>query len=390
MLEKTIYSWAEDKLSEVWGGSVRLRLSSSINESPHVQRLEVLEGPPGSPQTVILKLTRAAGQEKFDPDRSSGQLLNEWASLQFLARVMGDKSSAPKVLAGDGELGFILLEDFPRNESFLNVFMNGEAATASSDLTRFAALMGELHGRTLQRPDKFNTIREQFDIPPLPDTDYGQFFQRSIGTLENLGVVLPSAALADAQQVVEMLGNPGEFDAFTHGDFVFHNCFKWQGQLYLVDFENARFRHALWEGAYFRMLFPSMALNDVYRIPETVWRKAENKYREVFSHYCPAAPDDNRYGPALTAACAGWALNSCSGQLSLETALTSDADWGDYLQQRILARFDLFVDTTREFNSLLALGESFASLTADLRSKWSLNLDSMPYYPAFQTSNPTL
>lgn len=268
--------------------------------------------------------------------------------------------------------------------------MNEDAATASSDLIRFAALMGELHGRTFQRPHQFNAIREQLDIPPLPDTDYGRFFQRPIMSLENLGVVLHSAALADVQQVVEVLGNPGEFDAFTHGDFVFHNCFRWQGHLYLVDFENARFRHALWEGAYFRMLFPSMALNDVYRIPETVWRKAENKYREVFSHYCPAAPDDNRYGPALTAACAGWALNSCSGQLSLETALTSDAPWVDYLRQRILARFDLFVDTTREFNSLLALGESFVSITADLRSKWSLNPESMPCYPAFQTSNPTL
>lgn len=369
---------------------MRLGLSSSVNESLHVQRIEVLEGPPGSPPTVILKRTRGTGEEKFDPDVSSRQLLNEWASIQFLAWVMGSESPAPKFLAGDRELGFILLEDYPGNETLLQVFMNGDAARASLHLTQFAALLGELHGRTLQRPDKFNAFREQLDFSPLPDTDYGQFFQRSIETLENLGVVLPSAALADAQQVVEVLGNPGEFDVFTHGDFVFHNCFLRQNRLYLVDFENARFRHALWEGAYFRMLFPSMALNDVYRIPETVWRKAENKYREVFNHYCPVAPDDNRYGPALTAACAGWALNACSGRLSLETALTSDAPWVDYLRQRILARFDLFVDTTREFNSLLALGESFASLTADLLSKWSLNPDSMPYYPAFQTSNPTL
>jgi len=113
------------------------------------------------------------------------------------------------------------------------------------------------------------------------------------------------------------------------------------------------------------------------------WRKAEGVYPNIFSKYCPSALDDALYGSALTAACAGWTLAWCQGNLSLETAVTSNEPWVNQLRQRILARFDMFILTSKEFQSLTALGKEFENLTTSLRSQWTPEADLLPFYPAF-------
>jgi len=106
-------------------------------------------------------------------------------------------------------------------------------------------------------------------------------------------------------------------------------------------------------------------------------------YRNTFSKYCPSALDDALYGSALTAACAGWTLAWCQGNLSLEAAVTSNEPRVDQLRQRLLARFDMFILTSKEFQSLTALGKEFEKLTTDLRSQWTPEADHLPFYPAF-------
>jgi hypothetical protein len=127
-------------------------------------------------------------------------------------------------------------------------------------------------------------------------------------------------------------------------------------------------------------------LNYVYRIPETTWRQAELVYRSVLSQHCPAAMDDTTYGLAMTAACVCWALALCQGPLSLQTAIVSTAPWVNELRQRMVARLELFVLTTQEFASLEALGDAFATLLADVQSRWPAEAGELPFYPVFQTS----
>ena len=377
----------ENVLSTAWNGAVCLGHPQLIEEHAHVTRLTVLQAPPGTPKTVILKRWRSAEDERFDPDFSASHLFNDWASLEFLGQVFGPASPAPQFYAGDQEQGFFVIEDLQGALPLSQTFWGEDAPKATRALVRYAEVLGQLHGLTLGQSEIFNAVRKQLGDEFLPEAqNYTHFFQQSVEVLERLGFQLSPAALADVQQAAEILSQPGVFFAFTHGDPVFSNVIETLGRLRLIDFESARFRHALWEGAYPRMLFPTSGLNYVYRIPETTWRQAELVYRSVLSQHCPAAMDDTTYGLAMTAACACWALALCQGPLSLQTAIVSTAPWVNELRQRMVARLELFVLTTQEFASLEALGDGFATLLADVQSRWPAEAGELPFYPVFQTS----
>ena len=243
------------------------------------------------------------------------------------------------------------------------------------------AMLAHLHGKTLGQSEILTAMRES--SVRFNSANFFQFFESSLETLERLGFKLSQAALKDVEQAADILSNPGVFSAFTHGDPVFSNIIEWQGRWRLIDYEGSRFGHALWEGVNPRLYFPTSGLIHVFRIPESAWRKAEEAYRNTFSKYCPSALDDAIYGSALTAACAGWTLTWCQGHLSLEAAVTSNEPWVNQLRQRILARFDIFILTSKEFQSLTALGEEFEKLITDLRSQWTPEADQLPFYPAF-------
>ena len=101
-----------------------------------------------------------------------------------------------------------------------------------------------------------------------------------------------------------MLSQPADFSAFTHGDPVFGNIIDWQGHWHLIDFKAAGLRHALLDGAYPRMFFPTSGLKFVLRLPEDVWQEAESANRKELSQYIPAPKDVSIFGPAMIAACA--------------------------------------------------------------------------------------
>jgi len=63
--------------------------------------------------------------------------------------------------------------------------------------------------------------------------------------------------------------------------------------------------------------------------------------------------------------------------------VTSNEPRVDQLRQRLLARFDMFILTSKEFQSLTALGKEFEKLTTALRSQWIPEADHVPFYPAF-------
>jgi hypothetical protein len=377
-----ILTAAEQALSNLWGGNVSLTVSNQFEEHRHVSRLIVQEAPSGSPETVIIKRWRIEGEdERFNSDFSNSDLFNEWMNLEFLANLLGENSLAPHVYDGNRTLGFLSLEDLPGIDLLHSTLFGNDPIAATQALIEYAEMLANLHGKTLGHSDTLSTTRES--SAHFNSANFPQFFESSLETLERLGFKLSQAALKDVEQAADILSNPSAFSAFTHGDAVFSNIIEWQGRWRLIDFEGSRFGHALWEGVNPRLYFPTSGLVHVFRIPEPAWRKAEEAYRNTFSKYCPSAFDDAIYSSAITAACAGWTLTWCQGHLSLETAVTSNEPWVNQLRQRILARFDMFILTSKEFQSLNALGEAFEKLTTNLRSQWTPEADHLPFYPAF-------
>ena len=71
----------------------------------------------------------------------------------------------------------------------------------------------------------------------------------------------------------------GCFEALIHQDPCPDNCFLGEEGMRLLDFEHGRFGHALQDGVYPRIHFPTCWC--VNRIPKSVWKRAEAAYWDL-------------------------------------------------------------------------------------------------------------
>jgi hypothetical protein len=110
----------------------------------------------------------------------------------------------------------------------------------------------------------------------------------------------------------------------------------------------------------------------------------ESVYRAALVPGCPEAADDALFYQAVVTACAYWLLTMCHFT-PLPALLEHDEDWGiATLRQRYVLRANILAQTTEEFGHMEALGATFQAITAELRTRWSGDVEDMPYYPAFR------
>jgi len=385
MREKTLLQKARKVLSDTWGSDVHLSVLEQNNEHQHVLRLAVQGVTPDEPQTLVLKRWRWEDEERFSAEFSASHFFNDWAGLEFIATVLGNESLVPQVYGGDKHAGFVLIEDLSGRKPLQDALWGQNPSKATEVLIRYGKLLGLLHGTTFGHLDTYSKIRDQLgaDHPPQAQ-NYLLGMQRAAEALTKIDVDVPQSAQDDIRNAAGILSQPGKFLTYTHGDPVFSNIIDWQGSWWLIDFEAARFRHALLEGIYPRMFFPTSGLKYVLRIPEETWRQTEAAYRQTLSQYCDAARDDADYGTALTAACAFWALEFC--QRWLEKALVGDAPavMLKRIRQCIVTHTETFVVTSREFQTMVRLGAVFEALGTKLGARWIEEDCDLPFYPAFR------
>ena len=80
-----------------------------------ILRCWVADGPSYLPEVLLVKMARQTKREPYDRERdcignSAWKLFNEWAALQFLGKISGDKAIAPRFIAGDSMEGLIAFE----------------------------------------------------------------------------------------------------------------------------------------------------------------------------------------------------------------------------------------------------------------------------------------
>jgi len=176
--------------------------------------------------------------------------------------------------------------------------------------------------------------------------------------------------------------NPGSFLAYTHGDPCPDNCLLSDSKVRLVDFEIAAFHHALIDGVYGRIHFPTCWC--VNRIEQRIVHRMESAYRAELAKGCPEATDDAQFYRAVVEACAYWVLTLCQFD-TIPALLKKDDQWGiSTMRQRVLMRFEMFAQATEEFGHLQAMGVTFRNMAAKLRRLWPAEAGEMPYYPAFR------
>jgi tRNA A-37 threonylcarbamoyl transferase component Bud32 len=297
---------AELALSKFWGNPLKLAFAQSLSENRLVTRLNVLSSSAGLPKTVILKACRKDGDEGFDADFSASDFLNEWASLEYMAQIFGKSVLSPQVYTGDKEKGFLVIEDLPAGNTIEKILNGENLAKAEDALRTYGEGLGKFHAQTLGQMESFYALRKNLGLSDTwkPFEPLG-YLQAGLKTLEALNFEIRASAYNELEEAAAQLSRIAGWTVLHHGDPAPNN--SWidnTNRLYFLDFESARFDHALLEAVNPRMGFPTWGMLFVNRIPENIWRKAETAYLKALASRCPEAADARVYGPIIAVACA--------------------------------------------------------------------------------------
>ena len=385
----------EESLLEHFGGPVHLSEPEPLTGSnrSRVARCRVLEGPSTAPGTVIIKRAGGAGNDAdvYNPDQSSPmspawRLFNDWAGTQFLSSLPGETALAPRFYCGSRALGFIVLEDLGDGESLADILLAGNAPRAEAGLLAMAGTLGRMHAASAGRFEQFAALRTALGPVTLADQSYlgpdvRVYLEQVRNACEAIDFPLPLAVKEEVEAIIATIEQAEGFLVYTHGDPCPGNDCCSAGDLRLFDFEFGLFRHALLDGVYWRVPFPTCwAAN---RVPLPLVRRLDEIYRRELAKGCPAAHDDERYGRAMVEACAYWTLRTTGWHLP--GALKEDEQWGiASLRQRVLAHLRAFAETSAEFNDHLpVIAGTCRQLAQRLQALWP-EVEEMPLFPAFR------
>jgi hypothetical protein len=338
---------------------------------------------------VIAKSHRSWDGEAYDPDSNedrspAGRLFNDWAGLEFLTRVMGEDSPAPAFIAGDRKTGYFIMEDIHVGLDPAQALLGQDPQLARGLMLAIAVELGRMHAATAGRLEEYKPLRLALGRQGDHEVQrVSKLVSSWISSLDSLDLSLDRGATDDLERVRQTVLHPGPFLAHVHGDPCPDNWWQVAGRMRLFDFELGGFRHALQDGVYGRIHFPTCWC--VNRFPEDLPEAMENAYRSELVLGCPQAGEDGVFYPAVVELCAFWFLVTCQWRNGLAALMKEDGQWGiATLRQRVLVRGQVLVELTSQFHHLEALGASVARLLELLRNRWPEEADQMPLYPAFR------
>lgn len=233
-------------LREHWGAVDIVGRQVLASRSAIVARL-ALTGGTGAPRTVVVKhvFPNAWG----DPARTAPEFVEEQAAHRFLASTASEEGLKPRLLAWDPQ-GIIVLEDLGRDPA-------PRMRTFDELVPMLARAFARLHGRTRGREGEYLRLRAGAGLP-LPDVDvrrYGgpaQARRRVKGAAHLMelagwrGGVDLGVLQKELETAIAAVEAPGPFAALIHDDVAnARQTFDAGDELFLLDFEYARYAHAL-------------------------------------------------------------------------------------------------------------------------------------------------
>lgn len=261
--------------------------------------------------------------------------------------------------------------------------MGGDTQAAEQGRVALEALLGRMHALTIERQPEFDRLRDKLGLRDKESEYYTyQWLVTALRSAAKELAVTPMSGIEDDLAVlIETIKKPEPFLAYPHSDPCSGNDIRVGSQLRLLDFEFGDFRHALTDGVYGRILFPTCCCSN--RVPLSVVAQMEASYRAMLMQKCLAAGADVLFYQAVVTGCAYWALTMYSWN-PVADLLAQDREWGiATIRQRVLARSEIFAQMAEQFGYLEALGATLSAIVAKLHSLLSMEVDSMPSYLAF-------
>lgn len=315
-------------------------------------------------------------------DRDAKMFFNDWVGAEFLSATFGERRISPRFFGGDIQAGFFVMEDLGGHPGLVEPLLHGDAPAAEAALMRYSTCLGKLHAGTAGKLGAYEAIyaaRFPGGAPPAYElNDLGARIGKIKAQLETLGVRFNAALEEEFAQVAAAIAHPGPFLAYIHADPCPDNVFDLSDGLRLIDFETGHFGHALLDGAYPRMIWPSCWCAN--RLPVEIVKRVEARYRAELVPGIPQAEEDSVWETAWMHLCALVLIFTLDYQFATE----EDHEWGiGTIRQRVLARLEVFIQTAEEFRRLPALHGMAGEVLEILQKRWA-DVPRLPVYPAFQ------
>ena len=370
-------------------GPVPLELAERLSDEERrntLLRLRVTSGPEVG-RTVVLKQVDGFG--KNANDWTKGRFYGDALGALFLTQVSGDRH-APRCLGVDVALGFILMEDLGPVESLVEPLLEGSADQARTALLTYVRRLGAMHADTAGRQKEYDDIADSLQAPPRfrtrqsrRDDDRGlhQGLEGLSRQLADLKMTRVGPAIMNEIEVVgATVRDPGEFTVLLHRDACPDNMAFGTDRLRLIDFEFTKFGHALIDGLYPQLPFPTCWCCNV--IPDGLADELTAAYRAELARGCPSAADDEVYARASAHITAWWLV--CSFGWPFENVVKQDDTWGLASNRaRELTRLERFADVAERAGELPAMADLARRLATNLRKIWP-NVEPLPFYPALR------
>ena len=333
----------------------------------------------GRARSVIVKATRAS---TYDPAaanvlQSSG-LVKEWVACAFLASRAPGRGHGAALLAGDVSNGIMVFEDLGAHlRSLVDPLLTGTAEQAERALDLYATAVGRLHADTIGCLDAYHQTFEAVFGSGRPRRAPGWRLEKEAELVtQRIGGTPPASEL---DLLSSRLLDPGPWLTLIHGDPCPDNSLLSDTGIRLIDYEYARPSHALLDGIYWRMGFPTCWCAG--RIPADVAARIDVTYRVELGKSLPQALDDRVYGIELTYMSAVWLFTCLSWRL--DEALARDDRWGIWsVRGRLLWYLEAVIEMTDIAQVLPGINRVAQGWLLELRRRWP---DAVPLgrYPSF-------
>jgi Phosphotransferase enzyme family len=378
---QAITARAEDALSRVSGGRVwldELAILSDDDRRNFIARARARYAD-GATKSVILKATRSPTYDHTAENllQTSG-FAKEWVASALLTACAPGRRHGAYLLAGDVAGGVMIFEDLGAGlSSLVHPLLNGTAEEAEHALKRYAVALGRLHSDTAGCGDAHHEMLQSIFGNGRPRNQLRRPIEKDVEVIS--GKIGGTVPISEMELLSSRLIDPGPWSTLVHGDPCPDNSLLVDDTIRLIDYEFAKPSHALLDGAYWRIGFPTCWCAG--RIPADVVDRVEAIYRAELGRSIPMAIDDTAYRVELTYMSAVWLLNSLSWRL--EQALNSDEKWGIWsIRGRLLWYLDVAIQLTANADVLPGIKDTAQMWLSELRRRWP-DAEPLGSYPAF-------
>jgi Phosphotransferase enzyme family len=379
-----ISALAASTLSSVSGSMVKIEEMKPLGNEQRrnfVGRARAIDEN-GRTRSIIVKATRSPSYDPAAADalENSG-LVREWVAVAYIGARAPGRGHGSGFLSGDVSRGLMIFEDLGTDlASLVDPLLRGTAKEAERALTLYAAALGRLHADTADcLASHHETFQSVFGISRPRRRSPQSVEKEAEVVVDRLGGAPPASEL----ELLSMrVADPGPWQCLIHGDPCPDNALIVDGSMRLIDYEHARPSHALLDGIYWQIGFPTCWCAG--RVPADVASRIDDVYRVEIARVMPLAGDQATYRAELAYAAAIWLFGCFTWHL--DAALKDDSTWGIWsIRGRLLWYLQAVIEMTTRANVLPGINGAAHGWLLELQRRWP---DSLPlgFYPAFTTS----